>query len=61
MEWWSDGVMALFFRCVLRVTSCESHTAEFCFQYLNPQPGTRNAKRFIFEETDYAQNLYAVI
>jgi len=53
--------MALFFRCVLRVTSCESHTEEFCFQYLNPQPGTRNAKRFIFEETDYAQNLYAVI
>ena len=53
--------MVLFFRCVLRVTSCASDHAEFRFQYFNPQPGTRNAKRFIFEEIDDAQNFYAVI
>ena len=43
-EYWSDG----FFRCVLRVASCGSCTAEFGLQYFNPQPGTRNSKRFNF-------------
>jgi len=35
--------MGSFFRCVLRVTSCGSCTAEFSLQYFNPERETRNA------------------
>jgi hypothetical protein len=47
LEHWSVGVLGTFFRCVFRVTRCELCTAEFRLQYFNPQPGTRNSKRFI--------------
>jgi hypothetical protein len=35
--------MCSFFRCVLRVTCCESCTSELSLQYFNPKLVTRNA------------------
>ena len=48
LHFWSSGVMCSFFRCVLRVTGCESCTGEFSLQNFNPEPGPRNSKHVYF-------------
>jgi hypothetical protein len=45
-ECWSTGVLGSIFRYVLRVTS---HALQSLLQYFNPEPGTRNSKRFNFD------------